>query len=646
MTRLHEQYRISDVTLKSRRDFMRMSAGDIATLKAMKPWADKVADRIGERFYEHQFAFVHTREFFDKYNAAHKGMDINAFRKALEKTQARHFREIFDEAAAGGQFGVAFFEKRLHIGQLHNHINLPLKWYMGSYTLLMDLVRDELRRAYWWNPRKRAKAERAIQLAFNYDMQAIVDAFYFDTFAGVGVRLDEIAVPRKDHDLSDYGHDLKNRVLDSLVELAEVTQLLHQTSASLDKAASSTGTVVNNIAGTMQQVAEGAAHQAQAASDTAVAVDSLGTTIADVGEGATQTADNVEKAHAVMGRFTTSLSEAATALDQVVIATGTASSTATTGAQAVSQTVTAMARIRETTANAATRVQGLGAKSEQIGAIVETIDDIAAQTNLLALNAAIEAARAGELGKGFAVVADEVRKLAERSGRATKEIADLIAEVQRETAAAVEAMTTGAADVEQGSSLAAQSGEALEAIRQASAATDAAVTRISGAVGEMTKTSAGVVEAMETIDWIASETRNGAPSMRSSAGSVSHAIESIAAVSEENSAAAQEVSAGTHEMRAQVDVLTQDAAELAAAAAELAEVVSRFDLESAKQAAGGVEAVRPAPQAVRPRRLLARRAPRSRSARRAGFKQRVSRRFGRGAWIAGSPSAHSGVFAA
>ena len=84
-------------------------------------------------------------------------------------------------------------------------------------------------------------------------------------------------------------------------------------------------------------------------------------------------------------------------------------------------------------------IQNLGKRSEEIGSIVEVIDEIADQTNLLALNAAIEAARAGDAGRGFAVVAEEIRKLAERSMEATKEIANVIKQVQSETETAIKA---------------------------------------------------------------------------------------------------------------------------------------------------------------------------------------------------------------
>ncbi len=152
-------------------------------------------------------------------------------------------------------------------------------------------------------------------------------------------------------------------------------------------------------------------------------------------------------------------------------------------------TVTGMEKISEQVKHTASVIESLGARSDQIGAIIGTIEDIADQTNLLALNAAIEAARAGEQGRGFAVVADEVRALAERTTRATREIGDMIKAIQSETAVAVTAMNTGVLQVAQGSKDTERSGEALREILQQIGEVANQVQQISTAAEEQTRTT-------------------------------------------------------------------------------------------------------------------------------------------------------------
>jgi len=172
---------------------------------------------------------------------------------------------------------------------------------------------------------------------------------------------------------------------------------------------------------------------------------------------------------------------------------------ATEGAYVVRETVNGMNRIAERVRATATTLEELGARSDQIGEIVGTIEDIADQTNLLALNAAIEAARAGEQGRGFAVVADEVRALAERTTKATKEIAQMIRAIQNETKGAVSSMEEGVAEVERGTSDAAKSGSALEQILNQISTVSMEINQIATAAEEQNATTSEITNNIQMI---------------------------------------------------------------------------------------------------------------------------------------------------
>jgi methyl-accepting chemotaxis protein len=358
------------------------------------------------------------------------------------------------------------------------------------------------------------------------------------------------------------------------------------TSSELNQAAAESGGATQTISRTIQQVAAGAADQARAASDTGASAHELTAVIEQVRASASETSRRVEQAAAAVEATAQAVGRAERASEEMDPYTARVSDAVSHGARSVNDAAAGMGRIQAAVQATAVKVTELGAKSDQIGAIVETIDDIAEQTNLLALNAAIEAARAGEQGKGFAVVADEVRKLAERSSRATKEIAALIGQVQAGTEEAVEAMQTGAAEVTAGSRLAEESAAALREISDAAAARDVVLGGVFDALKDIRDASSQVVTASDAIAAIASETNQAAARMTSSASTVAHSVESIAAVSEENSAASDEVSAATQEMSAQVHQVMSSAERLAQMAGSLDALVARFrtDAEGAASA--------------------------------------------------------------
>jgi methyl-accepting chemotaxis protein len=415
-----------------------------------------------------------------------------------------------------------------------------------------------------------------------------------EAFAGIRMYMEELAAladrvaagdltrevnTRSEQDgLAQAFRYMITRLRKMVTELNKAGASVAESASQVNEAAALSEQNSSQIAQTISQVAAGAADQAHASTDTSMAMIELGQVIEQVGSGAAQTAASVDAQSDAISQMAIAIREATTASDEVNSAGAAAGTAADKGASTVRESAAGMARIKKAVETGSTVVTSLGAKGSQIGAIVQTIDDIADQTNLLALNAAIEAARAGEQGKGFAVVADEVRKLAERSRAATKEIAALIAEVQKGTAEAVAAMQVGAREVETGSELAQRSGAALDEIAAAVAASNAAVARITSAVEAMEAASSNVVCASDTIAAIAQSTNAAAGSMSASALRVNDAVESIAAISEENSASAEQVSSATHELSEQAQAVVQSANSLTDMSEKLRRLVSRWRL--------------------------------------------------------------------
>jgi methyl-accepting chemotaxis protein len=262
-----------------------------------------------------------------------------------------------------------------------------------------------------------------------------------------------------------------------------------------------------NLSGIVQTIARSAEQLASASEE--------------LSSGATQTAESARNQSNQTVQATTAMHEMSSTVQQISEHSQTAAETsrqaaqvAKKGGEVVEAVLSSMRNIADATEKTASQVTALGKGSEEIGKIIAVIDDIADQTNLLALNAAIEAARAGEQGRGFAVVADEVRKLAERTTKATKEIAAMIQSIQTETHSAVQAMERGKQEVQAGVQKTSASGESLREIITMSEKVGDMIAQIATAATEQ---SAATEQVNANVSQISSSAQESAAAAEQSA---------------------------------------------------------------------------------------------------------------------------------
>jgi methyl-accepting chemotaxis protein len=253
---------------------------------------------------------------------------------------------------------------------------------------------------------------------------------------------------------------------------------------------------ISRAAGVAEQVASASEEIAAAAGEAAT--------------GAHSQQQHATQAATAMQEMTSTVHQVADHSQRASKAASHAAETAKSGGKVVETSLAGMRSIAGSTKDTAGKVAELGKSSNKIGLIVNVIDDIADQTNLLALNAAIEAARAGEQGRGFAVVADEVRKLAERTTKATKEIAQMISAIQEETKRAIDTMETVTGQVERGVEETSKAGDSLQEIIRAADTVGDMITQIATAATEQSAATGEVSSSVEQIAKITQESSSGA----------------------------------------------------------------------------------------------------------------------------------------
>ncbi len=412
------------------------------------------------------------------------------------------------------------------------------------------------------NPIEELKA--VVETAASGDLTVKVDVKSRDEIGDLGFRVNQMIGSLA---------DLIGQVKSSSKSIMEASDRIAATSENITVSADQT-------ASTSEQAAKNNESAASAVEETSATMHEMSANIQNVARNAQNQSSVVADTSGSIEQMVASIKTVAGTVQDLVDLSQKARKAVTIGLESVDKSIKGTDEISKTIVMSAETIAALGLRVEDIGKIVDVIDEIAEQTNLLALNAAIEAARAGEQGMGFAVVAEEVRKLAERSARSTREIGDLISGIQKESQGAIKVMEKSTLLVEKGVEMNRQVGDALKGIEVNVAEVDKFSKEIGGATQEQSAGSTQIAKAAENLREITHEITSATEEQASAAEQIVNTMEKMRATLHQNAAQTLELAKSAEQLRSQgASELAESVGQLRSQAEYFKDIVGKFIID-------------------------------------------------------------------